>query len=162
MKKVSISGFVLVLLFALSAMTLFAQNNTTTNATSTPGTTMITTGQSNVDDLGNKNDPLVNQRANACYLVGTLAGYCDTQWEWDCGWGAIRVEYGLIPAALLSQSCQSFRSAPSTYNTFATAIPTGISTSTSGSSTSGSTTSATSLPTSEATSVPTAVPTTGS
>ncbi len=48
------------------------------------------------DDRGNPNDPRVNERANACYDGGTLAGKCDEQAEWDAGWYLIRFEYGLL------------------------------------------------------------------
>ena len=51
------------------------------------------------DDRGNPNDPRVNERANACYDGGTLAGKCDTQAEWDAGWYLIRFEYGLLGCA---------------------------------------------------------------
>lgn len=48
------------------------------------------------DDQGSTNDPRANERANACYDGGTLAGQCDTQAEWDAGWYLIRFEYGLF------------------------------------------------------------------
>jgi hypothetical protein len=49
-----------------------------------------------LDDQGNPNDPTINERANACYEDGSMAGKCDTQWEWEAGWYLIRFEYGLI------------------------------------------------------------------
>jgi hypothetical protein len=61
-------------------------------------------GLDGYDDRGNLNDPRVNERANACYDGGTLAGKCDTQVEWDAGWYLIRFEYGLI-------GCDGFPSA---------------------------------------------------
>lgn len=44
-----------------------------------------------VDDQGNPNDPNVNERANACFEGGDMAGKCDTEWEWMCGWYIIRL-----------------------------------------------------------------------
>lgn len=49
-----------------------------------------------LDDRGNPNDPNVNERANACYENGSLAGKCNTDWEWEAGWYLIRFEAGLI------------------------------------------------------------------
>ncbi len=49
-----------------------------------------------LDDEGNPNDPNINERANACYEDGSMAGKCDTAWEWDGGWYLIRFQYGLI------------------------------------------------------------------
>lgn len=49
-----------------------------------------------VDDEGNPNDPRVNERANACYMGGTLEGKCATEAEWQAGWYLIRYEYGMI------------------------------------------------------------------
>jgi hypothetical protein len=49
-----------------------------------------------LDDEGNPNDPNDNDRANACYEGGSMAGKCDTDWEWEAGWYLIRFEYGLI------------------------------------------------------------------
>ena len=40
-----------------------------------------------LDDLGNANDPRVNDRANACYAPGQQ---CQTQAEWEAGWYLIR------------------------------------------------------------------------
>jgi hypothetical protein len=49
-----------------------------------------------LDDQGNPNDPNVNDRANACYEDGSMAGKCDTDWEWEGGWYLIRFQAGLI------------------------------------------------------------------
>lgn len=48
------------------------------------------------DDRGNSNDPAVNDRANACYEAGTLAGKCDSDLEWQAGWYLIRYEFGIF------------------------------------------------------------------
>ncbi len=48
------------------------------------------------DDQGDPNDPTINDRANACYEDGSMAGKCDTEWEWECGWYLIRFESGMI------------------------------------------------------------------
>jgi len=48
------------------------------------------------DDQGNVNDPGENDRANACYDDGSMAGKCETDWEWECGWYFIRFEYGSL------------------------------------------------------------------
>jgi hypothetical protein len=49
-----------------------------------------------LDDQGNPNDPHTNDRANACYEDGSMAGKCDTDWEWEAGWYLIRFEAGMI------------------------------------------------------------------
>lgn len=49
-----------------------------------------------LDDQGNPNNPNENERANACYEGGSMAGKCDTDWEWEAGWYLIRFENGLI------------------------------------------------------------------
>jgi hypothetical protein len=49
-----------------------------------------------LDDQGNPNDPNVNERANACYEDGSMAGKCNMDWEWEAGWYLIRFEFGLI------------------------------------------------------------------
>lgn len=49
-----------------------------------------------VDDQDNPNDPTINDRANACYEDGTMAGKCQTNWEWACGWYLMQFEYDLI------------------------------------------------------------------
>ena len=60
------------------------------------------------DDKGNPNDPATNERANACYEGGSLAGKCgntdvnhdgqvedwEVEWMWTCGWYLIRYEHG--------------------------------------------------------------------
>jgi hypothetical protein len=48
------------------------------------------------DDQGNPNDPNDNDRANACYEDGSMAGKCLTDWDWEAGWYLIRFEYGLL------------------------------------------------------------------
>lgn len=52
-----------------------------------------------LDDQGNPNDPAINERANACYEDGTLAGQCDTELEWQAGWYLIRYEFGILQRA---------------------------------------------------------------
>jgi hypothetical protein len=52
-----------------------------------------------LDDQGNPNDPNVNERANACYEDGSMAGKCDSDWEWEGGWYLIRFQSGLISRA---------------------------------------------------------------
>ncbi|MFN8371877.1 MAG: hypothetical protein U0694_03230 [Anaerolineae bacterium] len=52
-----------------------------------------------LDDRGNPNDPRVNERANACYEDGSLAGRCHTEWDWVAGWYLIRFQFGLISRA---------------------------------------------------------------
>lgn len=44
-------------------------------------------GPVTVDDLGQPNDPRVNERANACYAPGYV---CQGEAEWEAGWYAIR------------------------------------------------------------------------
>lgn len=45
-----------------------------------------------VDDQGKPNDPVVNERANACFEGGSQEGRCVTDAEWTCGWYLIRWE----------------------------------------------------------------------
>ncbi len=59
------------------------------------------------DDRGNSNDPTVNERANACYTGGTLAGKCTSEWDWIAGWYLIRFEYGLISREAFPEAYQS-------------------------------------------------------
>lgn len=59
------------------------------------------------DDQGNPNDPTINDRANACYADGSMAGKCDSVWEWTCGWHIIRLEQGLITREQVPQFCES-------------------------------------------------------
>ena len=47
-----------------------------------------------VDDRGNPNDPRVNERANACFEGGSMAGKCHADNEWEAGWYLIRFEWG--------------------------------------------------------------------
>jgi hypothetical protein len=49
-----------------------------------------------LDDQGNPNDPNDNDRANACYDDGSMAGKCLTDLDWEAGWYFIRFEYGLL------------------------------------------------------------------
>jgi hypothetical protein len=44
------------------------------------------------DDLGNPNDPKVNERANACFDGATFEGKCDSPLMWEAGWYLIRYE----------------------------------------------------------------------
>ena len=48
------------------------------------------------DDQGNVNDPNINDRANACYEDGSLAGKCSDPASWTAGWYLIRYEYGIF------------------------------------------------------------------
>lgn len=59
-------------------------------------TGLLIIAQSGYDDLGNPNDPRLNDRANACYESGTMADKCDSELEWQAGWYRIRFEYGLL------------------------------------------------------------------
>ena len=59
------------------------------------------------DDKGNPNEPADNDRANACYEDGSMAGKCDTQWEWECGWYLIRFESGMISPDTFPAGCGS-------------------------------------------------------
>lgn len=45
-----------------------------------------------VDDQGNPNDITVNDRANSCFEGGGMAGKCDSDWTWTCGWYVMRWE----------------------------------------------------------------------
>jgi len=56
----------------------------------------LTLAETGFDDQDNINDPTVNERANACYEGGSMAGKCDSQVEWDAGWFLIRYELGLL------------------------------------------------------------------
>jgi len=49
-----------------------------------------------VDDQGNPNDPNVNDRANACFEGGSMAGRCEIELHWTAGWYLIRYEYGIF------------------------------------------------------------------
>ncbi|MGJ3237931.1 MAG: hypothetical protein ACFE0Q_04425 [Anaerolineae bacterium] len=49
-----------------------------------------------LDDAGNPNNPTTNDRANACFEDGSMAGRCETELDWQAGWYLIRYEYGLI------------------------------------------------------------------
>ena len=64
------------------------------------------------------NDPAVNEDANACYEGGSMEGKCgldadgdgtleqhELDWAWACGWYAIRIEAGMIPASGLPAWC---------------------------------------------------------
>lgn len=59
------------------------------------------------DDRGNVNDPTVNERANACYTGGALAGKCTSEWDWIAGWYLIRFEYGLISREAFPEAYRS-------------------------------------------------------
>lgn len=59
------------------------------------------------DDQGEPNDPTINDRANACYEDGSMAGKCDTVWEWECGWYLIRFESGMISPDRFPTGCVS-------------------------------------------------------
>jgi hypothetical protein len=111
MKKHFVLSLVMVLMAALTVVVMLAQNS--------------------VDDHGTSNDPLKNERANACYTGGSLAGKCNEEWKWVCGWGIIRVEEGLLPRQVLSAACQSLMPAlaptytpqPRSAEVAATAVP---------------------------------------
>lgn len=60
-----------------------------------------------LDDEGNANDPAINERANACYEDGTMAGKCATDWEWTCGWYLIRFDSGLMSREQVPAFCES-------------------------------------------------------
>lgn len=62
---------------------------------------------SDTDDQGVANDPTTNPSANACYADGTMAGKCDTTWEWTCGWYLIRHEVGMYSRAAVPSYCSS-------------------------------------------------------
>jgi hypothetical protein len=64
------------------------------------------------DDQGNRNDPTVNERANACYEGGNMEGKCDTEWEWTCGWYMIRYDYGLFSRETIPASCATLLAGP--------------------------------------------------
>lgn len=49
-----------------------------------------------VDDLGQPNDPRINERANACYEGAEWAGKCVIEIEWVAGWYYIRLKAGII------------------------------------------------------------------
>lgn len=87
MKKLYLLSLVCLAMFAMSAVVLLAQTT--------------------VDDRGNPNDPATNPRANVCYTGGSLAGKCDEEWKWVCGWGIARVEKGIFNRAVLSAECQN-------------------------------------------------------
>lgn len=53
-----------------------------------------TTEDTNTENLAN--DPELNPNANACLEGGSMAGKCNSDWEWTCGWHLIRLENGLI------------------------------------------------------------------
>src|SRR3972149_1802632 len=73
------------------------------------------------DDRGNPNDPATNERANACYEGGSLAGKCgatdadrdgrieewEIEWMWTCGWYLIRFESGMLIRAEVPYTCQA-------------------------------------------------------
>lgn len=77
------------------------------------------------DDQGDPNDPGVNDRANACYTGGSLAGKChttdadrdgdvdqlDVDFMWWCGWYLIRVEYKQLAPSAAPEGCY-FEPAP--------------------------------------------------
>lgn len=63
------------------------------------------TGLIGTDDLGNPNDPNKNERANACFEGGTMAGKCDSEWAWTCGWYLIRYEAGIFSRAVFPDTC---------------------------------------------------------
>lgn len=60
-----------------------------------------------LDDQGNVNDPATNERANACFEDGSMAGECDTDWEWTCGWYMIRYENGIFGSSQVPAFCDS-------------------------------------------------------
>jgi hypothetical protein len=86
MKKAYLISLIIFVLIAMSGIALLAQ--------------------SSVDDRGNANDPSTNPRANVCYAGGSLAGKCDAEWKWVCGWGIARVEAGMLNRAVLASECQ--------------------------------------------------------
>jgi hypothetical protein len=60
-----------------------------------------------LDDDGMPNIPLFNERANACYGGGSLAGTCATEADWQCGWSWIRLENGLMTREDFPQECHA-------------------------------------------------------
>jgi len=74
-----------------------------------------------VDDRGNPNNPEVNDRANACFDGGSMAGKCDStdidgdgeieqgevDWHYTCGWFMIRFEEGLFTREEIPLTCLS-------------------------------------------------------
>jgi hypothetical protein len=73
----------------------------------------ISFAQEPLDDQGNPNDPNSNDRANACYSGGAMAGKCTSEWEWICGWYMIRYDNGLLSREEVPFSC--FTLLPSQY-----------------------------------------------
>lgn len=62
------------------------------------GIANVVTAIDSYDDLGNPNDPAVNERANACFIGATLEGKCDSPLMWEAGWYLIRFEYEVFAA----------------------------------------------------------------
>lgn len=60
-----------------------------------------------LDDQGIVNDPTQNDRANACYEDGSMAGKCTSDWEWVCGWYMIRFDYGILSREEVPSFCGS-------------------------------------------------------
>jgi hypothetical protein len=67
----------------------------------------VVMAQENVDDEGNPNNPNISERANACFDGGSMAGKCDSDWEWNCGWYLIRFEYGIFSRDNFPTQCGS-------------------------------------------------------
>lgn len=51
--------------------------------------------------------PTLDPDANACFDGGSMAGKCDTTWEWECGWYLIRYDNGLFSKAEMPERCLS-------------------------------------------------------
>jgi hypothetical protein len=70
-------------------------------------TAFAVSAQDSTDDAGNLNDPLVNERANACYEGGSWEGKCgDDEYLWIAGWYYIRLEAGLLTAGQVPSSVE--------------------------------------------------------
>ncbi len=66
--------------------------------------TSAITATDSIVEPSKSNDPLVNEKANACSAGGTLDGQCDSDLLWAAGWYLIRYEHGIISRAHFPQS----------------------------------------------------------
>lgn len=56
----------------------------------------------------NAQDPTAGSKEdNACNEGGSMAGKCDTEWAWTCGWYIARWESGIFTRSQVIDSCAS-------------------------------------------------------
>jgi hypothetical protein len=60
-----------------------------------------------VADKGD-NDPTTNQHANACLAEGVMAGICESETDWVCGWFVIRYQFEILTEDEIPEACSGY------------------------------------------------------